>query len=130
MLILILIKVYYLYTEYCFQLSRRFKWSESLCVIFPPPKISHPLTGGIFPLKKHWRWEYIHTSKTSEGRNIFLRRYIISKSVMTNITTRKEKLLHSVLPPFLQGEQGEVEFFREAEDFVKVIFKLIKYHIR
>ena len=89
-----------------------------------------PSQWGNFPLKKHWRWEYIHTSKTSEGRNIFLRRYIISKSVMTNITTRKEKLLHSVLPPFLQGEQGEVEFFREAEDFVKVIFKLIKYHIR
>ena len=39
--------------------------------------------------------------------NIFLRKYIISKSVMENNTTSKtKKPVHSVLPPFLQGGGG------------------------
>ena len=49
-----------------------------------------PSYWGDFSLKKHWRWEYIHASKTSEGGN-FLRKYIISKYVMENNTTSKRK---------------------------------------
>ena len=84
-----------LFIEYCFQLSRRFIWSELLLVRFPLPKISHPPTGGISPVGG-WemgggRWGYIHTSKTSEGGNIFLRKQIIYKSVIKNNTTSKRK---------------------------------------
>ena len=48
-------------------LALRVQWSKSLLVRFAPPKIPHPLAAGKgVPLKKHWRWEYIHTSKTSK----------------------------------------------------------------
>ena len=69
---------------------------------FPP---SH---WGNFPLKQHWRWEYIHTSKTSEGGNVFLRKYIISKSVIENNTPSKRKA-SSQCPPKLSAGGGGSE---------------------
>ena len=77
------------------------------------PRFLTLLLGGIFSLKKHWRWEYIHTSKTSVGGNIFLRKDIISKSVMENITTSKRKA-SSQCPLTLSaggGEEGRAEKF-------------------
>ena len=98
-----------LFTEYFLQLSRRFKWSESLLVRFSLPKISHPPSGGISPLKKHWRWEYIHTCKTSDGGSIFLRKYIISKSVIENNTTSKGKASSQCPPTLSAGGGGGAE---------------------
>ena len=89
MLILILISVHYLQNivssfqedSNCHNHSFQIPTTQD----FPHP------TGGIFSLKKHWRWEYINTSKILQGGNIFLRKYIISKSVMENNTTSKRK---------------------------------------
>ena len=69
---------------------------------------SHPLTEEISPLKKYWRWEYIHTSKSSEGGKIFLRKYIISKSVIENNTTSKGKS-SSQCPLTLSAAWGELK---------------------
>ena len=55
----------------------------------------------------HWRWEYIHTSKTSEGGNIFLRKYIISKSVMESNTTSKRKANPQCPPTLSAGGRAE-----------------------
>ena len=60
---------------------------------------------GNCPLKKHWRWEDIHTFKTSEGGNIFLRKYIKCKSVIENNTTSKRKA-SSQYPPTLSAGGG------------------------
>ena len=65
-----------------------------------------PSHWGNFPIKKHWRWEYIHTCKTSEGGNVFLRKYIISKSVTENNTTSKRKTSSQCLPTLSAGGGG------------------------
>ena len=70
-----------------------------------------PSYWGDFSLKKHRRWKYIHTSKTSEGGNIFLRKYIISKSVIENNTTSKRKANSQCPPTLSAGGRGEAEKF-------------------
>ena len=56
-----------------------------------------------FPLKKHWGWDYIHTFKPSEGGDLFLSKYIISKSAIENNTTSKRKASSHCLPNHSAG---------------------------
>ena len=78
------------------------------------PRFPTLLLGGFSPLKNTGDGSiYIYTSKTSEGGNIFLRKYIISKSVMEDSTTSKRKA-NSQCPPTLSAGRGE----RGAEKFV------------
>ena len=98
-----------LITEYCFQLSRRLKWSESLLVRFPLPKIFHSPTGGISPLKNTGGKSMYITSKTSEGGNIFLRKYITSRSVIENNTTSKRNASSRCSPTISAGGRRGAE---------------------
>ena len=68
-----------------------------------PYQIPLPPTGGIPPLKKHWGWEYIHTFKPSDGGNLFLSKYSISKSAIENNTTSKRKASSHCLPSLSAG---------------------------
>ena len=96
----------------------------TLCQI--PTTQDFPLSyWGIFPLKKHWRWEYIHTSKTSEGKNIFLRKYIISKSVMENNTISKRKASSQCPPTLCAGGTWKICNVRQKEG-ERALFKFLK----
>ena len=70
------------------------------------PRFPTLLLGGGFSSKKHWRWEYIHTCKTSEGGNIFRRKCIVSKSVKENNDTSKRKTSSHCPPSLSAGGEG------------------------